>query len=218
MYIFNILKQILNINESLSILKNKIIRNVEGGYNIEDINLEIPTIVQICNDSVSINQRSSNTINDIKNSINTYNVLLNTIYNETNLNYDVIKNVSEIYQFKNLMSYTNQNFKSNNKNINYISKVNVNNKEILLFNSMISSEKYTRNQILIYKTSINENGLFKHEIIPFIENSGYYHFNINIELEKLESIDSSFVKYKIKDTNGYITCIAYQNSIWEDGE
>lgn len=219
MYIFDILKKILNINENLSILKNKIIKkDIERGDEIDDINLEIPTIVQICNSSVDINQQSSKVINDIKNSVNIYNTLLNTIYNETNLNYNVVKNISEIYQFTNLMSYTQQKFKSDDNIINYISKININDKEIIVFNTMLSSEKYTTNQILIYSTKIDENGMFKHELVPFIENDGFYHFNINIDLEKIESIDSSISKYKIKDNNSYITCIAYQNSIWEDGD
>ena len=114
------------------------------------------------------------------------------------------------------MSYTNQYFKFNNNNVKFIEKININNKDIMLFNSMISSDKYTRNQVIIYKTYINDNGIFKHEMIPFIENNGFYYFNIKIELEKIESLDSEVSKYKIKDKNEYITCIAYQNSIWED--
>lgn len=216
MYIFDILKKIINIDENVSILKNKIIKSLEGSEEINEIELQIPTITDIISSNIETNNQSLSNINNIKNSINMYNNLLNSIYTENDLNYNTAKDISEIYQFTQLMSYTNQYFKFNNNNVKFIEKININNKDIMLFNSMISSDKYTRNQVIIYKTYINDNGIFKHEMIPFIENNGFYYFNIKIELEKIESLDSEVSKYKIKDKNEYITCIAYQNSIWED--
>lgn len=217
MYIFNILKKIILINDHIDIIKNKILNNFQGSEEIEDTNLEIPTIVDIYNSNIESYDNTKKVINDMKNSINTYNTLISTVYNEENdINYKTVKNIKEIYQFTKLMSYYGQSFKYDNNVINFIDYIDLNDKKKIIFNSMISSVKYTRNQVIIYKTFINDDGVFENRVIPFIEKDGFYHFFINIELEKLNSLESNISKYKIIDKNDYITCIAYQNSIWED--
>lgn len=214
MYIFDLLKKITKVNDSLRSLKTSIVSsNEEGSEDIENTTLKNNSLVYICNKNIDKLDESITKTSNIKESISNSSILFSKVLEDSDNHYMIMKNVSEVYQFSELLSYSGQKFKHNDDYIPFISKENINGKEVYLFNSMISSDN-SYNNVIIYKTTLNENGSFSHESLPFISNNGFYKFMINLELEKVSNTDTN-TKYRINDKNGLITVICYQNSIWE---
>lgn len=211
MYIFDLLNKISEFSDNLT----KFMSNLLNKNNIvedEDINntiLNKDSLVDIINNTIDLNNNLDNELDSYLNQINIHNSLQISIKNNTNnIHSNLINSISEIYQFNNLLSYSNQFFMKNDKKNYYIIKANIDDKDMILFNTMISAD-YPSNKVVFYSTS-NKDGIFKNEIIPAVIYNGYYHISVKISVDKiLEESTAENLTYKINDNNGYITAIAY---------
>ena len=202
MYIFDILKKLKTLNSSF----NSIMKYI---YNIPTESIEDKTISGL----------SINNFNGLKETITDISEFLDSQENRTNDNKVIIdndihqlliKDVSEIYQYKNLLSYATQKFidKRNNEEVPYIIKHQFDdNNSSILFNTGISTDT-DPSKVLIYSTTIDNNGVFKNKDVPFVSVNGFYHINIKINLNK-KNETSDTITYVVEDNNGYITAIAY---------
>lgn len=211
MYIFKLLDKISEFNDKFNRFINGIINtgNINEDENIDNTELNTESIVKINNDSIEISKELNDKLDLYLNQINMHNSIQNSIRDNTdNIHLNIVNDISEVYQFNNLLSYGSQLFIKDGEKVQYLEKINIDDKDMILFNTMISS-KYPSNKVVFYSTTL-ENGVFKNRIIPAIVHNGWYYISVKIELVKIDDMSTSDINtYDIIDKNGYITAIAY---------